>query len=65
MYKTPVHYTEDKLRQFAIDDLLRDAEQAERQAEEGPFFPSRGITAESCARYAAECRTRAAAMALK
>jgi hypothetical protein len=40
-------------------DLLADAAQAERQANEGPFYPDRGITAESLRQWAAECRAKA------
>lgn len=38
-------------------DLIADAECAERQASEGPFYP--GVTAESLLKYAAECRAKA------
>ena len=45
-----------ELDEFAIDDLRRDAQQAERQAKEGPFYPEKGITAESLIAYAQKCR---------
>lgn len=35
-------------------DLLVDAEQSEKQAQDGPFFP--GVTKETLLKYAAECR---------
>ncbi len=41
-------------------DLLADADHSEKQAAEGPFYPERGITAESLRAYAAECRSKAA-----
>jgi hypothetical protein len=54
------HYTANELDSHAIADQLNDAECAERQAEHGPFFPEKGITRESCLKYAAECRARIA-----
>lgn len=41
-------------------DLLADAVFAETQAADGPFYPDRGITAETLLAYAAECRAKAA-----
>jgi hypothetical protein len=49
-------YTIDELDAFALRDLENDAECSERQAAEGPFWPDRGITAESLLAYAARCR---------
>lgn len=37
-------------------DLLADIESAETQAENGPFYPERGITDDSLRIYAADCR---------
>jgi hypothetical protein len=37
-------------------DLLSDADHAERQAVDGPFYPERGITPESLRAYASACR---------
>ena len=54
---TPKHgYTPEELDQGALRDLICDAEQSERQAIEGPFFPEKGITRESLLAYAAKCR---------
>lgn len=47
-------YTPDELDNHAISDLLKDAECAEKQAKEGPFYPN--ITPESLWNYAKECR---------
>ena len=44
------------LDQGALRDLVAEAEQSERQAEIGPYFPERGITKESLLAYAAKCR---------
>lgn len=60
-YTPPVHYSPAELEAARIADELNDAECAERQAAEGPFFPERGITAESLRAYAAKCRARASA----
>jgi hypothetical protein len=43
----------------AVADLLADARAAEEQATTGPFYPERGITAESLRAYAAKCRAEA------
>ncbi len=51
--------TPDELTQAWVLDNLMDAEFAEKQAVEGPFFPERGITTESLLEYAAECRRKA------
>lgn len=52
-----------QINQNAIEDfrndLIHDAEFAERQAVEGPFYPEQGITAHSLRAYAAECRFKA------
>jgi len=61
--KTRTRYTDAQLLQFSIDDQLRDAAAAERQAAEGPFYPDRDITRESLLAYAAECRATAARLA--
>lgn len=47
------------LDEAALLDLLSDAEQSERQAESGPFWPERGITRDSLLAYAARCRAGA------
>ncbi len=39
-------------------DLEIDAECAEEQAENGPYYPERGITKESLLAYAKECREK-------
>ncbi len=44
----------------ALSDLLIDASEARKQAANGPFFPERGITRESCLAYAAKCEAQAA-----
>ncbi len=49
-------YDQSQLDDAALADLRADAEQSERQAVEGPFYPDRGITAESLRAYAAKCR---------
>jgi hypothetical protein len=55
-------YTPSELDDAALRDLLSDAEGAERQAKEGPFYPSRGVTAESMQAYAASCRAKIASL---
>ena len=52
-----IRYTEQELDDFALRDLLSDAKCSEEQAINGPFYPERGITAESLNAYAAKCRT--------
>lgn len=52
--------TKAQLDSAALADLLADAAFAERQANEGPFYPERGITPESLLAYAAECWAKAA-----
>ena len=52
-------YTDEQLDMAAIRDQINDAECAERQAENGPFYPDRGITAESLLQYAKSCRVLA------
>jgi hypothetical protein len=54
-----MHYTAAELDAFALADWINDAEHSERQAVEGPFWPDRGITRESCLAYAASCRAKA------
>jgi hypothetical protein len=53
-------YTQTDLDSHAIADLIADANAAERQANEGPFYPDRGITRENLISYAKECRQSAA-----
>lgn len=53
-------YTPEELDSFAIADLENDARCAEEQSQNGPFYPERGITAESLAAYAEKCRAGAA-----
>jgi len=53
------HYTPEEMDTFAIEDLLNDATNSEDQAANGPFYPDRGITKESCLAYAAKCRAQA------
>lgn len=57
-YTPPVRYTAEELAAAVRADLLVDAEHAERQAADGPFFSERGITRESLLAYAAECRSK-------
>lgn len=52
-------YTKEQLDDFALRDLIVDAEQSEQQAAHGPFYPERGITAESLRAHAARCRAAA------
>ncbi len=56
---TKMHYTPEELDAAALADWLADAQHSERQAIEGPFYPDKGITRESCFSYAAECRAKA------
>jgi len=58
-YIPPVKYTEAELNDAYIRDLLNDARCSEEQAVEGPFYPEKGITAESLLAYAAKCRAEA------
>lgn len=53
-------YNKAELDSAALLDLLSDAECAESQSKNGPFFPERGITAASLAAYAAKCRDQVA-----
>lgn len=57
-------YSRDELDDAALRDLLSDAEGAERQSASGPFYPDRGITAESLSAYAKMCREKADRYAL-
>lgn len=59
-YVPKQHYTPEQLDSAAMADLIHDAELAEQQATEGPFYPERDITAESLLAYAADCRAKAA-----
>lgn len=61
-YTKPVHYTAEELAAAERADLLADAEYAEQQAVEGPYYPERGITRESLLAYAAECRSKCSAV---
>lgn len=54
-------YTAEELDNAAVRDLISDAEGAEHQAQHGPFYPDRGITAESLSAYARKCRDKIAA----
>ena len=49
-------YTPQQLDDAAIADMLIDARCADGQVIAGPFYPDRGITAESLRAYAAKCR---------
>jgi len=60
-YTPRPHYTAEELAAAERADHLVDAEHAERQAADGPFFPERGITRESLLAYATECRSKAGA----
>jgi hypothetical protein len=55
-YRPKVTYTPAELDAAALADLQSAADCSERQATEGPFYPERGITAESLRAYAAKCR---------
>ena len=59
-YQAKHEYTADELDNAAIADLLNDARCSEEQAANGPFYPERGITAQSLIAYAQECRAKAA-----
>lgn len=54
-----MNYTREELDNAAIADLLNDARCSEEQATTGPFWPERGITAQSLLEYAAKCRAQA------
>jgi hypothetical protein len=43
-----------------IEDLKTDIWCAEEQAQNGPFYPEKGITRESLLQYAADCRKKLA-----
>ena len=58
-YKPPIRYTPEALDEARRADLLADAAHAEAQAESGPFYPDRGITAEALRAYARKCRADA------
>ena len=55
-YTPPKHYTDEELTQSYKDDLLCDIEHTGRQALNGPFYPEKGITAESLLAYVQKCR---------
>jgi hypothetical protein len=57
-YVPPVHYSQADQIQMIKDDLLRDAICSEDQAQNGPYYPDKGITKESLLQYAAECRAQ-------
>lgn len=52
-------YTEQELIDFWRMDLINDADFAERQAQEGPFYPEQKITPETLLAYAKKCRNEA------
>lgn len=58
-YKPRAHYSDKELAEASFADQINDAIFAEKQAEEGPFFPDKGITRETLLKYAAECRENA------
>lgn len=51
-------YTPAQLESAWHSDLRTDAECSEQQAENGPFYPEKGITRESLLAYASECRAK-------
>jgi hypothetical protein len=53
-----MHYTPAELDAFALDDLMRDMQNAINQSANGPYYPERGITQESLRAYAEECRVK-------
>lgn len=55
-YKSPAHPTWVSQKDDWVLDLEVDIRCAERQAEQGPFYPERGITRESLLAYAEKCR---------
>lgn len=59
-YISAVKYTQAQQVAFIKSDLLNDAENAERQAQNGPFYPERNITAATLRAYAEDCRAIAA-----
>lgn len=59
LYKRPHHYTPEELSAAWKADLLNDAERFKNQAENGPYYPEKGITKESLLDYAAYCRKQA------
>jgi hypothetical protein len=42
----------------ALADLRSDISSAETQAENGPYYPERGVTRETLLAYAAKCRAK-------
>ena len=59
-YMPKQHYSKEELAESWRRDLIADADFAERQANEGPFYPEKNITRESLLAYAAKCRAEAA-----
>lgn len=59
IYTKKHHYTMEELDAAAMADVIRDAEFAERQAINGPYYPERGISRESLLAYGAKCRIEA------
>jgi len=55
-----MNYTAEELHHHALTDLLNDANQSAKQALAGPYYPDRGITAQSLLAYAKKCRQTAA-----
>ena len=49
-------YTNEELDSAAIADLRADMTGSLRQADDGPYYPECGITADSLRAYAEECR---------
>ena len=54
-YTPRARYTPAQLADFWKQDLLADAKHSRAQAENGPFYPDKGITCESLLAYAVEC----------
>lgn len=52
-------YTKDELDNAALADLVCDARVAREQAENGPYYPAKGITKESLLAYAEKCERMA------
>jgi hypothetical protein len=53
-----IHTRSDLVEAWRLD-LIADAEQAEDQAVNGPFYPESGVTRDMLTAYAAECRQKA------
>jgi hypothetical protein len=52
-------YSQSELDSAALRDLISDAETAEDQAVNGPFYPEKNINPETLRAYAAKCRASA------